>query len=430
MNGWLLEQEIDLSQPISRQYTSPYGIALTGDDRAQRLRYMVYDGQDDADLSGTVKVYYRRPDDTLIESTSGGDYVTVSGNIVTAELPPEAYEQKGTVECLVKLYASDGKVVTLARCDIEVRRGGENDETIIPAGEASRASLEHRVAALEVATGVVLIDQLPDLPHDPQTGDYLEVEDGNGPYKIDYVALADAIIARAAANNLTTTIAGKLLDARQGVNLNNIKFDKAKVYNGLDKTVEGFALDARQGKALKDIADALSDRTDALAASVSDAYDSTATYTVGDYCIHDDVLYRCSTAIATAEEWDETHWTAVTVTDAIAQSTATGQKSVVSLTNINTNITINDSYRVGVYGGTIAILFTIITVITQVPAWTRLCTIADSNMMPAFNNQRWVLANGTSSAVIYLNTNGSIETQTILPTGTYYAAIVYIRNNA
>lgn len=254
-NGWLLEQEIDLSQPISRQYTSPYGIALTGDDRAQRLRYTVYDGQDAADLSGTVKVYYRRPDDTLIESTSGGDYVTVAGNIVTAELPPEAYEQKGTVECLVKLYASDGKVVTLARCDIEVRRGVENDETIIPAGEASRASLEDRVAALEVATGVVPIDQLPDLPHDPQTGDYLEVEDGNGPYKIDYVALADAIIARAAANNLTTTIAGKLLDARQGKALNDSKqdvltFDSTPTADSANPVTSGgikTALDGKQG---------------------------------------------------------------------------------------------------------------------------------------------------------------------------------------
>lgn len=315
-NGWLLDQEIDLEQPVSRQYTSPYGIALTGDDRAQRLRYTVYDGQDAADISGTVKVYYRRPDDTLIESTSGGDYVTVEDNTITAELPPEAYEQKGNVECLVKLYASDGKIVTLARCDIEVRRGVENDETIIPAGEASRASLEDRVAAIEAATGVVPIDQLPTTPHTPTTGDNMVIDDGNGPYKIDYVALADAIIARAAANDLNTTIAGKLLDARQGKALNDRKLNNANVYNGLDKTAAGYALDARQGKALKDI-------SDALAASVSDVYDSTATYAVGDYCIHDDSLYVCITAITTAEAWDATHWTAVTVTDAIAQSTAT-----------------------------------------------------------------------------------------------------------
>lgn len=48
-------------------------------------------------------------------------------------------------------------------------------------------------------------------------------------------------------------------------------------------------------------------------ASIADAYDSTATYAVGDLCIHDDTLYRCSTAITTAESWTAGHWTATTI---------------------------------------------------------------------------------------------------------------------
>ena len=46
---------------------------------------------------------------------------------------------------------------------------------------------------------------------------------------------------------------------------------------------------------------------------VTDIYDSTKTYAVGDYCIKDNVLYRCTTAISTAEEWNAAHWIATTI---------------------------------------------------------------------------------------------------------------------
>lgn len=43
-------------------------------------------------------------------------------------------------------------------------------------------------------------------------------------------------------------------------------------------------------------------------------YDPTATYSLGAYCIYGGVLYRCSTAIDTAEAWTVGHWTAVLIT--------------------------------------------------------------------------------------------------------------------
>lgn len=46
---------------------------------------------------------------------------------------------------------------------------------------------------------------------------------------------------------------------------------------------------------------------------ISDAYDNTATYAVGDYCIHENTLYRCITAISSPEEWTAAHWTATTM---------------------------------------------------------------------------------------------------------------------
>ena len=54
------------------------------------------------------------------------------------------------------------------------------------------------------------------------------------------------------ANNLTTEISGKVLDASQGRELEQKKIDKADIYNDLDYTTGGKVLDARQGKALSD----------------------------------------------------------------------------------------------------------------------------------------------------------------------------------
>lgn len=49
--------------------------------------------------------------------------------------------------------------------------------------------------------------------------------------------------------------------------------------------------------------------------SISDAYSSSATYAVGDMCIYNNTLYKCSTAISTAEEWNSAHWTETTISD-------------------------------------------------------------------------------------------------------------------
>ena len=61
--------------------------------------------------------------------------------------------------------------------------------------------------------------------------------------------------------------------------------------------------------AVNEILDDISGFADNLA----DEYDATATYAVGDLCIHDNVLYRCNTAISTPEAWNSIHWTATSV---------------------------------------------------------------------------------------------------------------------
>lgn len=51
--------------------------------------------------------------------------------------------------------------------------------------------------------------------------------------------------------------------------------------------------------------------------NISSAYDSTKTYELYDYCIYNNELYKCNTAIETAEEFDETKWEKVNVTNEI-----------------------------------------------------------------------------------------------------------------
>lgn len=49
-----------------------------------------------------------------------------------------------------------------------------------------------------------------------------------------------------------------------------------------------------------------------------DAYDDTATYSVGDLCIYNNALYKCTTAITTPEAWNASHWTETSIADEIS----------------------------------------------------------------------------------------------------------------
>lgn len=49
-------------------------------------------------------------------------------------------------------------------------------------------------------------------------------------------------------------------------------------------------------------------------------YSATSTYAVGDYCTYENGLYRCTTAIETAEAWTAEHWEAVTVGSELTQN--------------------------------------------------------------------------------------------------------------
>ena len=59
--------------------------------------------------------------------------------------------------------------------------------------------------------------------------------------------------------------------------------------------------------------DAMVAATAAANGAIAATYSSSSTYAVGDYCIHDGGLYRCTTAITTGEAWTAAHWTATKI---------------------------------------------------------------------------------------------------------------------
>lgn len=58
---------------------------------------------------------------------------------------------------------------------------------------------------------------------------------------------------------------------------------------------------------------AVYDAVTTILANFTGAYSASATYAVGSYCVYNGALYRCTTAIMTAEAWTAAHWTATTV---------------------------------------------------------------------------------------------------------------------
>lgn len=59
-----------------------------------------------------------------------------------------------------------------------------------------------------------------------------------------------------------------------------------------------------------------------FATAIAPEYDATATYAVGDHCMHQGKYYECNAAISTAEAWTAAHWTETDI-EAIIGNVAT-----------------------------------------------------------------------------------------------------------
>jgi hypothetical protein len=93
-------------------------------------------------------------------------------------------------------------------------------------------------------------------------------------------------------------------------------------------------------------------------------YSTSAAYAVGDYCIKDGTLYRCTTAITSGENWNSAHWTAAKIgPDVSALKSALYDEIITCFpdamkadtckySNI-TGMTLEDGYRLGSLNGKI-----------------------------------------------------------------------------
>ena len=101
------------------------------------------------------------------------------------------------------------------------------------------------------------------------------------------------------------------------------------------------ALDAAQGKVLKDL-------VESVLGQQADVYSNEKTYAVGDYCIYENVLHKCSTAISSAEEWTAGHWTKTTIANEL-------KSIVVSVATVNNAITeLNGNFSILTWKGQLA----------------------------------------------------------------------------
>ena len=68
--------------------------------------------------------------------------------------------------------------------------------------------------------------------------------------------------------------------------------------------------------------------------NIADAFSELQTYAVGDYCIYESILYKCTTAVQTAGAWDSSKWTSCVVTDEMGSGGGGGSSTFAGLTDV------------------------------------------------------------------------------------------------
>lgn len=110
------------------------------------------------------------------------------------------------------------------------------------------------------------------------------------------------------------------------------------------------------------------DKTDTVNGNISDAYSASSTYKVGELCIYNNALYRCTTAITTAEAWNSSHWTATTIAEEIENKVLWLPGVTVSATT-GSIVSVSDS-RITTAHVLASCVFTSDSSITALSAWS------------------------------------------------------------
>lgn len=81
---------------------------------------------------------------------------------------------------------------------------------------------------------------------------------------------------------------------------------------------------------------------------IADTYSNSSTYAIGDVVVQNGKLYKCITAISTAESWTAAHWEEITVKDYVDDNKGSGGGSgAVDSVNGKTGAVVLDASDVG-----------------------------------------------------------------------------------
>ena len=166
----------------------------------------------------------------------------------------------------------------------------------------------------------------------------------------------------------------------------------------------------------------------------SDAYDNSKSYAVGDYCIYNNKLYRCITAIESAEAFNIAKWEQTTVGNEVSQlnSNLTLNTTAGYLETINPNIDcveiLGKAYIVKM--GTLAILRMYFQLTMEIPKDTVLNAPVTNSFRPKndLNNIPIDLVNTYGIGVINWKTDGVLYANQAMGAGQYKIDIPYCTN--
>lgn len=192
----------------------------------------------------------------------------------------------------------------------EVSRLKFNDTTYEIADELARESVGTALA--EVAS----VEAKADAYNTALSGRITNLENSSGA-----VLVAKTRTAMTDTNKIyvytgtTTTASGVTYTKGHWYYHNGSKWTDGGQYNQNLDAIDATLTQSNKGADAKVTGDRLTAaETDisTLRGTIANEYASQV-YSVGDYCYHDGLLYRCNTEIAAAEAWTSSHWTAVDV---------------------------------------------------------------------------------------------------------------------
>lgn len=139
------------------------------------------------------------------------------------------------------------------------------------------------------------------------------------PSYCDEIDLADGVaITRLDSNGdvLATPVTTPLSDAEKAAFAEFRTFDSNTNVTATDNPFMtlNYVRNTDNGKALADV----DNKSAVRMAMIAAPYDDTSTYAVGNYCTYGDRLWKCNTAIGTAEPFTVAHWTGTTVMEEIS----------------------------------------------------------------------------------------------------------------